>query len=569
MRWLNNYTSRCKMKSNPAACKRGVVMAIIIGAWLSAVNAPIQAAERAEEWNYTVTKGDTLIALVERLMKPATEWRRLQQLNRLPNPQRLAPGTVIRIPVAWLRSDATVATVVHGQGFVFVRRGTARLSETPAGTELLPGDQIETGPQSTLAVRFIDGSSIVVAPDSKLLIETLLVYGSTGITETRLKIEEGGVDSLVKPFTNASSRYVVTTPVFNLGVRGTEFRARFDPRTRTAFSEVLEGGVAALGKSRAVRVDAGFGTLAEINSEPKQPIKLLGAPLLRGMPKLTDRVPVSLPWEPEPGATSFRTKLFARAAPERQLFEDVFTKPQARWPDLPDGAYVVQVRSIDADGLEGASATREFVLKARPEAPFVNQPADTAKVYGDEATFGWSESQAAEKYHLQVSGSPDFKTLLLDQKDVVGTKFKFALPPGSYFWRIASVAKGDDHGPFADVFGFVQRKIPEDPGALDAPAVSENEMAFSWKAREPGQTFQYQVSADPQFAATLLDKTTSAPIAKFAKPAPGTYYLRLKTFDADGFGGPFGSAQKFVIEEPPPPPPPPWLMLLPLLLFLI
>lgn len=558
-----------KMKLNPAIFMRGGVMAIIIGAFLSAFNAPVQAAERAEEWNYTVTKGDTLIGLVERLMKPTTEWRRLQHLNRLPNPQRLAPGSVVRIPLAWLRSDTTVATVAHTQGFVVVTRGTARLSQTPAGTELLPGDQIDTGPQSTMAVRFIDGSSIVVAPDSKMLIETLLVYGSTGITETRLKIEAGGVDSLVKPMTNASSRYVVTTPVFNLGVRGTEFRARFDPRTRTAFSEVLEGGVAAQGKSREVRVDAGFGTLAEINSEPKQPRKLLDAPLLRGMPTLTDRVPVSLPWEPEPGAASFRTKLFARAAPERQLFEDVFTKPQALWSNLPDGTYVLQVRSIDADGLEGASATREFVLKARPEAPFVNQPADTAKVYGDEVKFEWSESQAAEKYHLQVSGSSDFKTLLLDRKDVVGSKFKFALQPGNYFWRIASVAKGDDHGPFGDVFGFVQRKFPENPGALDAPAVSENEMAFSWKAQEPGHTFHYQVSSDPQFAAALLDKTTSAPIAKFAKPAPGTYYLRLKTIDADGFSGPFGGAQKFVVEEPPPPPPPPWLLLLPLLLFLI
>ena len=552
------------MKISPSGFRRIVAAAIILGACLFAVNLGAQAAqaERADEWNYAVTKGDTLIGLVERLMKPATDWRKLQQLNRLPSPQRLAPGTVVRIPVAWLRSDTTVATVVQAQGSVIVQRGTARLGQTVAGAELLPGDRIETGPQSTVAVRFIDGSRILVSPASKVSIESLLVYGKTGLTETRLKIEEGAVDSQVKPMSSAASKYVVTTPAFHLGVRGTEFRARFDSSTQTAFSEVLEGAVAAEGKSSEVRLNAGFGTLAQVNSEPKPPKRLLAAPLLRGIPTFADRVPVSLAWEPEPGATAFRTKLFAREAPERQLFEDLFAKPQARWADLPDGAYVLQVRSVDADGLEGASATREFILKARPEAPFINQPADGAKVYGDEVTFKWGESQAAEKYHLQVSGNADFKALLLDRQDITGNEFKLALPPGNYFWRIASVAKGNDRGPFGDAFGFVQRKIPESPGALDAPAVSDTEIAFSWKAREPGQTFQYQVSDDPKFAATLLEKSVAEPTAKFAKPKPGTYYLRIKTLDADGFAGPYGGAQKFTIEEPPTP----WWKFLPLLL---
>ena len=535
---------------------------LVVFTLLFSASAGGKTTEPRDEWRYTVTKGDTLIALVQRLMKPSTDWREVQRLNRLPNPQRIVPGTVVRIPVAWLRSDAAVATVSLAQGAVSVRRDSARLNAMPAGTELLPGDRIETGPQSILAMTFIDGSRMTITPDSKVQIESLLVYGKTGITETRLKVEEGGVDSQVKPMSSPSSRYVVTTPVFNLGVRGTDFRARFDPTSQLAFSEVLEGRVIAGGKASQVPIGAGFGTLALINTEPKPPVRLLGAPLLKSLPEKIDQIPLSLPWEPEAGAKSYRAKVFLQGAPDRQLLEAVFVKPVARWVDLPDGAYLLQVRSIDADGLEGAVTERKFVLKARPAAPFVSQPAEGGKVYGDSVTFKWSESVAAEKYHLQVASDKEFKTLLLDRKDITGGEYKFAVEPGNYFWRIASIAKGDDHGPFGDVFGFVQRKIPESPGAADPPAIGENEMVFGWKAREPGQKFRYQVSSDAQFATIAVDTVTTEPTAKFAKPVPGTHYLRLKSIDADGFEGPFGAAQKFVIPEPPTP----WWHYLPLLL---
>jgi hypothetical protein len=418
-----------------------------------------QSQPSADEWNYVVTPRDTLIGLVERLMKPPATWQKLQELNRLPNPQSLKPGSVVRLPVAWLKSTATVATVAVAQGAVNVRRGTARLASTAAGTEVLPGDVVETGAQSTLTLRFVDGSSVVVAPQSKVLIENLLVYGKSGITETRLRIEEGGLDSSVKPKTSvSSSRYVVTTPVFNLGVRGTEFRARFDPNSKVAFSEVLSGGVAAQGAQNPVQIGAGFGTLALINTDPKPPIKLLDAPLLRGIGKLATLVPVNLSWEPEKDASGYRAQVFTDRSFQRQVIEGVFAQPVARWLTLPDGAYVLRVRSIDADGLEGASTASDFVLKARPEAPFASQPADAAQVLGDSVLLKWSEPPEALAYRLQVSSQADFAQLQLDRKDITTTQLNIPLPPGTYYWRVATLIAGNDQGPFGDVQRFVLNK---------------------------------------------------------------------------------------------------------------
>lgn len=434
----------------------------LLGALLLCCSASMaQSQPRADEWNYVVAPRDTLIGLVARLMKPPATWQKLQELNRLPNPEQIKPGSIVRLPVAWLKSTAAVATVSVAQGVVSVRRGTDRLPSTAAGTEVLPGDVVETGAQSTLTLRFVDGSSVVVAPQSKVLIEKLLVYGKSGITETSLRIEEGGLDSSVKPKTQVSStRYVVTTPVFNLGVRGTEFRARFDPSSKVAFSEVLTGAVAAQGASSQVPIGAGFGTLALINTDPKPPIKLLDAPLLRGIGKTASRVPVNLSWESEKDASSYRAQVFTDRSFQRQVVEGVFTQPVARWLTLPDGAYVLRVRSIDADGLEGASTVSDFVLKARPEAPFSSQPADSARVVGDSAQLKWSEPPEALAYRLQVSTQADFSQLQVDRQDITATQLNVPLPPGTYYWRVATLIAGNDQGPFGDVQSFVLNKAP-------------------------------------------------------------------------------------------------------------
>jgi hypothetical protein len=505
------------------------------------------SAEQLDEWIYTVAPGDTLIGLSARLMKPSMDWTNLQQHNRFTDPQRIRPGARVRIPVAWLRSDATVAKIIVTQGSVVVRRGLTTIEASSVGTDLLPGDRIETGSQSTLAVQFADGSRMVVAPNSKVLLENLLVYGKSGITETRLKIEEGAIDSKVKPMSLPSSKYVVTTPVFNLGVRGTEFRARFDPKTQLAFNEVLEGNVATQGRTTEIPIGAGFGTLALINTEPKPPIKLLDAPQLRGLARNFDQLPLAMAWEPEPNASGYRAKVFQNQALERQLLEGVFEKPAAGWAELPDGSYVLQVRSIDMNGLEGAGTTRDFVLKARPFAPKTSLPANGSKVFDDEVTFKWSEPLAAEKFRLQIATSMDFTLPLFDQKNIVGSEFKQALAPGNYFWRIASIATGENQGPFGDKFSFVQYKLPVSP-AFDAPAIGKTEIALHWIPNDQSKTFIYQISSDPQFSQSLVTNTTSKLLAIIAKPAPGVYFLRFKSVDSEGVEGLFGIAKKFTIE---------------------
>ena len=163
-----------------------------------------QVPDRSDHWIYTVDQRNTLISIGKRFLKAPEDWVKLQQINGIANANRLVPGSKLQIPVALLRSDATVATVKASQGKNTVVRGATRLEALPPGTQLLPGDRVETGLQSTMMVEFADGSQVSISPLSKVVIEKLLVYGSTGVAETQLKIEEGAADSKVKPLTLAA-----------------------------------------------------------------------------------------------------------------------------------------------------------------------------------------------------------------------------------------------------------------------------------------------------------------------------------------------------------------------------
>src|SRR5262245_24451799 len=115
--------------------------------WLVAAYASA-AAPAADEavWSYQVTRGDTLIAITHELLRPGIGWQRVQRLNQVPDPYRLMPGTTLRLPVAWLRTEATVAEVAYQVGQVRVERGGAPLAEAlNVGTQLRTGDTVITG----------------------------------------------------------------------------------------------------------------------------------------------------------------------------------------------------------------------------------------------------------------------------------------------------------------------------------------------------------------------------------------------------------------------------------------
>lgn len=523
---------------------------------------PTQEPAGEAMWAYTVKRGDTLIGLSRELLQPGIGWKRVQRLNRVADPYRLMPGSTLRFPLAWLRLEQSTAEVVFVTGTVQVERAGTPPAALTVGTRLRPSDTLVTGASpSAVALRLVDGSRVMLAPDSRMTIEQLALRGRSGALDTALRLEHGSADSRVVPLGNRPPRYRIDTPAMNLGVRGTEFRVHAPSASNTRL-EVLEGSVAAgAAAGAAVQVDAGFGLLAQAGAQPQPARRLLDAPELPAAMPRVERLPMRLPWAALPGATAYRAQVLAAGTLDHLLLDGRFDAPAARWADLPDGRYLLRVRGIDADRLEGRDALVAFVVKARPEPPFASEPKTDARVYGERVELRWARAPQATRVRLQLARSADFAQPLLDRSDLTDTELGLELAHGGYFWRLASIAGADDQGPWSDTQRFVLKPVPASP-TLESPAVDARGVVFRWRAT-PGASYHYQVARDAAFSDLVIEGTTQEAQAQVSEPQPGVYHLRVRTIDADGFEGPYGDAQQVRV-----PPRIPWwllLLLLPLL----
>jgi hypothetical protein len=327
-----------------------------------------------------------------------------------------------------------------------------------------------------------------------------------------------------------------------------------------ARAEVLSGTVAFRGLAAGgeVALQPGFGSLVRGSAQPIEPRRLLPAPDVTDLPGLLERTVVVFDLRALPGAQAWR----AQIATDRE-FRDVLAEaqtdlPTVRFDKLDDGDYWLRVRGIDAEGLEGLDAYHRFRLKARPEPPFPSAPAADAKLPAGRVVFRWSEPVDAARYRIQIARDAKFSIITRDEDNLTGSSYQTPgdLEAGEYWWRIRSIRADGDRGPFSDVQAFELRPLPPDP---NPPALDNDELRFSWSAL-PGQTFLFQFSPDPQFARIESERNLTEPRIVLERPAPGTYYMRVRATDRDGYVGPFTTVQR--IEVPPGPTRPWWLLFL-------
>ncbi len=520
-----------------------VLLGVLFHFWL--VAAPPASAQ---EWFYTVRPGDNLWNITADYLTRMDYWPRLQALNQVADPERLPPGMKLRIPVAWLKRLPASAQVTHVQGQAQATiTATGQTIPVSLGLFVQSGDEVRTGSDGSVTLEFDDGSRLLLQADSELRLDALSAYGQTRFVDTRLRLQQGRVESRVVAPTGPRTRFEIWTPAAASAVRGTHYRLGMDSAAEVARTEVLEGVVEVQGARKTRTVAKGFGTLTEIGKAPAPVVPLLTPPDVADLPPVVERVPIQLNFAPLKGATAYRAQIAPTEQFETLLFDGISPTPAVRGPNLPDGDYVLRVRGIDARGLEGRDAQHRFRLHARPEPPFLMRPVDRSAVLENALIFEWSEPEQAKTYHFQLAADERFTALLLDAPEQSRLRLTPDRPlePGRYYWRVATRNTAGQQGPFSDPQLFRVQATPK----LQAPEVATRAVTFRWSAGLPGQQYEFQLAKDAQFENVIVDQRVSEPQLTIARPESGFHYLRVRTVDVDGYIGPYSPTQR--VDIPP------------------
>lgn len=502
----------------------------------------------SQEWLYTVRPGDNLWNLTADYLTRMDYLPKLQALNQVTDPKSLPPGMKLRIPITWLKRLPATARVLNVQGQAkATHAATHQTTQIDPGLLLQSGDTVHTGPDGNVTLEFGDDSRLLVQANSRLSVGTLRAYGLSNAVDTLLRLLQGRVESRVIPPPTPGPRYEIWTPAATSAVRGTHYRLGMDPATATARTEVLEGAVALQGRRGSRWIAKGFGALAESGKPPAAPIPLLAPPNVAGLPPIATRTPIQLGFSAVKGAVAYRAQIAPTDQFATVLFDHVSPSPTVRGPDLPDGDYVLRVRAVDARGLEGRDAYHQFRLHARPEPPFLIQPAHQSAVLEKSLAFEWSEPQNAATYHFQLAEDENFSTLLLDMADYTRPRLTPDRPlePRHYYWRVAVRDSSGRKGPFSDPQLFRLQPTPQ----LQPPEVTADAMTFRWSAGLPGQKYEFQLAKDAAFEEIVVAAQVAEPQLTVARPVSGIHYLRIRSIETDGYVGPYGPVQR--IDVPP------------------
>ncbi|MBC7728498.1 MAG: hypothetical protein H7242_12970, partial [Microbacteriaceae bacterium] len=154
----------------------------------------------------------------------------------------------------------------------------------------------------------------------------------------------------------------------------------------------------------------------------------------------------------------------------------------------------------------------------------------------------WTRPLNAQSFRLQLAATPDFATPKIDRNDIAATEFRLTLPPCLHHYRLAGIAKGADMGPFSDPQTVTMRPIPP-TRALKPPELGDKELSFRWEAATGVARCQLQWASDVEFNNLLAEPSTDQPELTLPRPPTGSYFLRVKSVDAEGCAGPYGTPQ--------------------------
>ena len=102
--------------------------------------------------------------------------------------------------------------------------------------------------------------------------------------------------------------------------------------------------------------------------------------------------------------------------PSLKVFDAISFKPSITWSNKTQGKYILTVRTLDQNGLQGKVSNHAFNLGFETtdqlKIPSLNTPTNNYQTVTHNPTLHWFNVAGAIAYRVQISNSADFSILL-------------------------------------------------------------------------------------------------------------------------------------------------------------
>lgn len=413
------------------------------------------------------------------------------------------------------------------------------------------GTRIIVASGGFVSLRLPDGSVVRLYPNSRVVLESLSP-GRDAKSQgqpTVLHMDRGSLDAEVTRKHVPGRRFEVKSDLAVAGVRGTSFSVTVNEDQRFV-GHVREGVVAvqAFSSRDIVELRPGRGVSVDPN-------RGLGAlfPLLPTVPdipiaplQVDESALLQISYSAVPGASGYQFQVARDEAMTQVVRNGFFESPRAVFRGLSGGKYFISVRAVDANGARGAEGIQALHVRPRALAPVLLLPKLGQPGLGRIADIRCGVIDGSTSYRIQIAKDVGFKNKVLDipAQDQCRAAGLSDLT-GHFFWRAAAEFAGT-----GAVLGAWSQVVPIKlaGGLLDE--VLPLEEALSVSAADSTLRYQVQVSVDPSFGNTLIDRLSTDTNLPLDMPN-GKYFVRWKVVLPDQAEADFSAPQVVNLQRQP------------------
>jgi hypothetical protein len=390
-------------------------------------------------WQYTVKKNDNLHTICKKYCVPQADLHKLAQLNQIKQSDLIHPNQILVIPMHYLRTTQFTAQVLVAHGDVQIKKNGNDVFQALHTTDKVAvGETVKTGVNSIIKLKFADGSTSNLQPNSSLTLLANHQYAGKSNFQVKVHLQSGRAEVSANPQHTEDNQLEVETPTAIAVVRGTEFRVGAEPNK--AMEETINGLVGFSSGAQEVHVAEQFGTIAREGEPPLTPQKLPSPIDTQNFTKIFHGAQVRFTIPLQTGF-SWVAQL-AKDENFNQVLDSITGMGELTLHGLSVGQYFLKLRQQDTQGLQSLDTVHAFEVKEALPKLILIAPLGQS-LTGHLNVFSWENFPQHRGYSIQIAKDSAFNEIVLTRHVSFNTFYlQEALPAGQYFWRVRAQFDG-------------------------------------------------------------------------------------------------------------------------------